>query len=86
MDVQMPGMDGVEATRHIRATPGLATLPVIAMTANVMPHQVETYLAAGMDDFVGKPINPAVLLDVVRRWTEPAEPNGVEQRLAIGAR
>jgi signal transduction histidine kinase/CheY-like chemotaxis protein len=71
MDVQMPVMDGLTATRAIRALPGDAAraTPIIAMTANVLPDQVETCLAAGMDDHLGKPINPAALLGILARWS-----------------
>jgi len=63
MDVQMPGMDGLEATRRIRESRGLAaSAPIIALTANVLTHQRDTYLAAGMNGVVGKPISPAALL------------------------
>jgi PAS domain S-box-containing protein len=71
MDVQMPGMDGLTATRHIRAmsNPAVAGVPIVAMTANVLPEQVASCLAAGMDDHLGKPINPAKLLEAVIRWS-----------------
>jgi PAS domain S-box-containing protein len=68
MDIQMPGIDGVEATRRIRALGGpAATTPVVALTANVLNHQRDTYLAAGMDGVVGKPISPAALLAEIAR-------------------
>jgi PAS domain S-box-containing protein len=63
MDINMPGMDGMEATRIIRALPGpAASAPIIALTANVMTHQRQSYLAAGMDGVVAKPFSPASLL------------------------
>jgi CheY-like chemotaxis protein len=63
MDVQMPGLDGVEATRQIRALPPPKhEVPIIALTAHAMTGAKEEYLAAGMDDFVTKPIQPALLL------------------------
>jgi PAS domain S-box-containing protein len=63
MDIQMPGLDGPEATRRIRASGGpVASTPIIALTANVLSHQREAYLAAGMNGVVGKPISPAALL------------------------
>ncbi|RIK53233.1 MAG: hypothetical protein DCC57_08630 [Chloroflexi bacterium] len=65
MDVQMPEMDGLEATRRIRSEPGLAHVPIIAMTAQVMPGDQERCLAAGVDDFVGKPIQLARLAEVL---------------------
>jgi PAS domain S-box-containing protein len=71
MDVQMPTMDGLSATRRIRAaTPsGAPRIPIIAMTANVLPEQVERCLDAGMDDHLGKPINPQKLLEALRHWS-----------------
>ncbi|WP_445681859.1 PAS domain S-box protein [Radicibacter daui] len=57
MDVQMPDMDGLEATRHIRADGRHNTLPIVAMTANVSQADREACLAAGMNDHIGKPIN-----------------------------
>jgi len=71
MDIQMPGMDGLTATRRIRAmtdAPGSRT-PIVAMTANVLPEQVANCIAAGMDDHLGKPINPTRLLEAVGRWS-----------------
>ncbi|WP_421933751.1 ATP-binding protein [Phenylobacterium sp.] len=72
MDVQMPVMDGLTATRAIRALPHphLRGLPIIAMTANVLPDQVQTCLDAGMDDHLGKPISPARLLAVLAEWPD----------------
>ena len=73
MDVQMPGMDGMTATRLIRALPGpTARVPVIAMTANVLPEQVAAFQAAGMDDHVGKPFDRERLYATVERWLGPA--------------
>ena len=60
MDIQMPGIDGIEATRRIRALSGpVAQVPIIALTANVLAHQQQAYLAAGMNGVVGKPISPS---------------------------
>jgi len=68
MDIQMPGIDGVEATRRIRASAGpMARTPVIALTANVLPHQREAYFAAGMNGAIGKPISPEFLLLEIAR-------------------
>jgi PAS domain S-box-containing protein len=75
MDVQMPLMDGLTATRRIRAAETGPRAPIVAMTANVLPEQVAKCLAAGMDDHVGKPIDAHRLLQAVVRWTQPnAEP------------
>jgi two-component system sensor histidine kinase/response regulator len=58
MDMQMPVMDGLEATQIIRTMPGLGALPVIAMTANAMDSDRKRCLDAGMNDHIGKPIDP----------------------------
>lgn len=64
MDVQMPEMDGIEAIKAIRALPPpLGQVPVIAMTANAMAGAREDMLAAGMDDYIGKPVQPSRLLE-----------------------
>ncbi|MBV8535615.1 MAG: response regulator [Alphaproteobacteria bacterium] len=68
MDVQMPGMDGYEATRQIRRLATGADVPVIAMTANAMPEDVERCFDAGMDAHVSKPIDKAELLKTVSHW------------------
>ena len=68
MDLQMPVMDGLEATRRIRAMPGRERLPILAMTANAMAGDRDRSLAAGMNDHVTKPIDPDELFDVVLRW------------------
>ncbi len=71
MDMQMPGMDGLEATRRIRASPLGATVPIVAMTANAMASDREKCLAAGMLDFVTKPIDPDELFRVLLCWVAP---------------
>jgi PAS domain S-box-containing protein len=63
MDIQMPVMDGLEATRRIRAmAEPVRSTPILAMTANAMSHQAESYLAAGMNGIVAKPLSPAALV------------------------
>ena len=66
MDIQMPGMDGVEATHRIRALKGPAgATPILAMTANAMAHQRASYLAAGMDGAIAKPLSPLALTQAI---------------------
>ncbi len=68
MDLQMPVMDGLEATRRIRANPEHAALPIIAMTANALTRDRDRCIAAGMNDFLTKPVYAARLLEVLARW------------------
>ncbi len=68
MDVQMPLMDGLEATRRIRADPALATLRVLAMTATATSDDRLRCLEAGMDDFISKPIQPALMYQTIANW------------------
>lgn len=71
MDIQMPVMDGLAATRSIRALPHPeCDIPIIALTANAMAGDRERYLAQGMNAYVAKPIEPGVLLEVVARVTQ----------------
>ncbi|HZZ35552.1 MAG TPA: ATP-binding protein, partial [Caulobacteraceae bacterium] len=68
MDISMPGMDGLEATRRIRALPGApSAIPIVALTANVMADQQRSYLAAGMNGVVPKPLSPSALLAEILR-------------------
>ena len=72
MDVQMPVVDGLTATRRIRAlAPPACDIPIVAMTANVLPAQIEELREAGMDDHVGKPFRRADLFATISRWTAP---------------
>ncbi|EWY38840.1 chemotaxis protein CheY [Skermanella stibiiresistens SB22] len=69
MDVQMPEMDGFEATAAIRALPcGKRRIPIIAMTANALPSDCERCLAAGMDDYIAKPVHQKILVDMIEKW------------------
>ena len=71
MDVQMPEMDGYQATAAIRTLPGAkARIPIIAMTANAMAEDRDRCLAAGMDDYIPKPIRQRQLTEVLGRWAD----------------
>lgn len=70
MDMQMPVMDGLAATRAIRQIPTLQDLPIIAMTANAMASDRKKCLDAGMNDHLGKPIDPEELLGKIMKWTK----------------
>ena len=74
MDMQMPTMDGLDATRQIRAVPGYSETPIIAMTANAFVEDKARCLVAGMNDFLIKPFNPNELFSVLLRWL-PSPPD-----------
>jgi len=69
MDIEMPDMDGIEATQNLRALPreAQASTPIIALTAGVMEHERQRYLAAGMNDVIPKPVTPTNLLQTIQR-------------------
>ena len=70
MDIQLPGISGIEALGQLRADPATRAIPVIAVTASVMIHDRTRIMAAGFDGFQGKPISVRELLETVRRLLE----------------
>ena len=70
MDIQLPGIDGIEALRQVRADPGCAAIPIVAFTASVMQSDRSQIQAAGFDGFLSKPINLKEFLETIKRLLE----------------
>jgi two-component system sensor histidine kinase/response regulator len=86
MDMQMPVMDGITATRRMRALERLQRLPIVAMTANAMPQDRQKCMDAGMNDSVTKPIDSGELRAALLRWIVPARMQAAPQSAAADAR
>jgi PAS domain S-box-containing protein len=85
MDMQMPVMDGLSATRAIRKLPGMQQLPILAMTANAMAIDRERCFEAGMNDHIAKPIDPEQLLAKLRHWIKPTARPGADATTGLAA-
>jgi CheY-like chemotaxis protein len=81
MDVQMPNMDGLAATRHIRQIPERQTIPILAMTANAFSEDKAKCLDAGMNDFLAKPVIPEMFFATLLRWLQKNKPDGFLPRV-----
>jgi CheY-like chemotaxis protein/signal transduction histidine kinase/HPt (histidine-containing phosphotransfer) domain-containing protein len=85
MDVQMPVMDGLAAARAIRAFPGMAELPIVALTAHALAEDRDRCLEAGMNDYLTKPLDVTCLLAALGQWIAPAAAAATARRIAVAA-
>jgi signal transduction histidine kinase/ActR/RegA family two-component response regulator len=76
LDIQMPVMNGLEAARAIRGLPGMADIPILALTANAFTEDRDECLAAGMNQHIGKPVEPEALYKTVLHWLQAARGKG----------
>ena len=79
MDIEMPKMDGMDATRSIRQMDHMTNTPIIAITAHALADQQEQCLRAGMSDFLTKPIRPRALADMIHKWCTSDDVSGTIQ-------
>ena len=77
MDVQLPGIDGYETTRRIKADPALRSIPIIAVTSYALSGEEKKARAAGCDDYVPKPYSPRQLLAKIRQYLHPGQTLGL---------
>ena len=72
MDINIPGIDGMEATARLKRTPDLRHIPIVALTANAMRGDRERIMEAGCDEYMQKPVNSARLVETIQRFIGPA--------------
>jgi CheY-like chemotaxis protein len=82
MDIQMPVMDGISATKLLRTHPYLDKLPILAMTAHALVEEIKRCIDAGMNDHISKPIDPGALFSTLLKWAKPREKSTGETQAA----
>ena len=75
MDINMPEMDGLMATRHLRQIPSLQNIPIIALTANIMPQVLDEMIAAGCEGYITKPVSVDTLPEQILRFLKNGRKN-----------